>query len=49
MDKNHVPCWIVIGGIAVYLLLFLFATKPVSLRCGRLGWILLAWYGRALL
>ena len=42
MDESLVPCGIAIGAIAAYLLLFLFATKPVSLRCGRLGWILLA-------
>jgi hypothetical protein len=42
MEESYFPYWIVIGAITAYLLLFLVTTRPVSLRCGRLGWILLA-------
>jgi hypothetical protein len=42
MNRSDVLYWIAIGAIVAYLSLFLFTTRPVSLRCGRLGWILLA-------
>lgn len=40
--NTHFLWWVAAAGGAVYALLFILARRPVALRVGRLGWLLLA-------